>query len=158
MLRRHVRCTFEQILAPNRREQYCSARERIRCSYTRFSPPTCALMATWNCKLLPSGFPQRFCNHFDNNIKERRCQALTKEHKSCLGSGLPLFTELPRASILGSSLRAMRTRQRTTLCYAERYPDYMIILVDAPHCTTRPPGFHPLQAVTRSNQYPRRSL
>ena len=61
---------------------------------------------------------------------------------------------MPRWSILGSSLRTMRTRQRTTLCYAERYTDYMIIMGNAPHRITRPPGFHPLQAVTRSNQYP----
>src|SRR5215212_136707 len=66
------------------------------------SPPTCAYMATWNCKLLSTGFPQRFCNYFDNDIKERRCQALTKEHKSCLGSGLPLFTELPTRVLLGN--------------------------------------------------------
>ena len=43
-------------------------------------------------------------------------------------------------------------------CYAERYSDYMIIMVNVPLRTTRPPGFHPLQGVTPSNQYPRRSF
>src|SRR5215217_7433240 len=97
MLRRHVRCTFEQILAPNRREQYCSPRERIRCSYTRFSPPFSSYMRLNGDMelqaLLPTGFPQRFCNYFDNDAPASsasmppQCGTVQSQCKALYGSG-----------------------------------------------------------------------